>query len=572
MTDFFGMSDLMRRLRRPLTRVAVRAIIVVMCTILVTISMDLFVTADHTARGAVVAGRDFGNLSAAELAVRQAELTQQARQPVRVRTDSGTATITPDALGLTYDAEATTDRLRVQPRNPLSRLAALFGGSHEVAPVVRVNATALDAALSQRRDALEKSAVDGGVHYNGATPVPDLPARGMRVDRDAARVALADQWLDGPVVELPMEPFSPTVSAQTVQQTLTGPATRAVAADLVVTGRDNVRVRLTPAQIGSVLTWVPDGRGALVPRVDRPRGRAMLTALRKSQSRPVNARVTLASGAPTVLGSRDGAVVDWEKTFGAIERALGAPGAGPRTATAEYRVLRPRLTTEKARGLGVSEVISEFTTGGFSSASGENIRLVAQAVDGALILPGEKFSLNGHTGPRGRAQGYVDSTIIDHGRASTAVGGGISQFATTLYNAAYFAGLEDVDHTEHAYYISRYPEAREATVFEGSIDLVVGNNSRHGVLIETRWSPSSVTVRLWGTKTVEVQSITGERYAYTNPETRTVPDGPGCIASRGARGFTTSNTRVVTDSNTGAQISRHTRTVRYAPEPVVRCV
>lgn len=181
------------------------------------------------------------------------------------------------------------------------------------------------------------------------------------------------------------------------------------------------------------------------------------------------------------------------------------------------------------------------------------------------------FSLNGHTGPRGTAQGYVTSTIIDHGRPAKAVGGGISQFATTLYNAAYFAGLEDVDHTEHAYYISRYPEAREATVFEGAIDLKFRNNTRHGIYIETSWSPSAVTVRLWSTKTVDVESITGERTSYTTPDRVTVPRGDNCIASSGSRGFIASNTRIIRDAATRAEISRHTRTVRYAPEPIVVC-
>lgn len=165
----------------------------------------------------------------------------------------------------------------------------------------------------------------------------------------------------------------------------------------------------------------------------------------------------------------------------------------------------------------------------------------------------------------------VGIVLIDHGHTSKAVGGGISQFATTLYNAAYFAGLEDVDHTEHSYYISRYPEAREATVFDGAIDLVFRNNSDHGIVIDTEWSPSAITVRLWGTKTVEVQSITGSRSLYTDPEKVTLPAGDDCMPSNGSKGFTTSDTRVITDAKTGAEISRRTRTVKYDPEPNVVC-
>ena len=129
------------------------------------------------------------------------------------------------------------------------------------------------------------------------------------------------------------------------------------------------------------------------------------------------------------------------------------------------------------------QVVGEFTTGGYSDASGVNITKVAQIVNGALVAPGDTFSLNNYTGPRGAAQGFVESGIILNGRADKAVGGGISQFATTLYNAAYFAGFEDISHTPHSYYISRYPAGREATVFEGQIDLVFKNNSPYPVRI-----------------------------------------------------------------------------------------
>ena len=125
---------------------------------------------------------------------------------------------------------------------------------------------------------------------------------------------------------------------------------------------------------------------------------------------------------------------------------------------------QPSLTTEQAHALGIKQVIGEFTTGGFATASGVNIRVVAEKVNGAIVQPRATFGLNEYTGTRGVDQGYVPAGIIQEGALSTAVGGGISQFATTLYNAAYFAGVGDVTHTPHSFYISRYPAGREATV------------------------------------------------------------------------------------------------------------
>ena len=58
------------------------------------------------------------------------------------------------------------------------------------------------------------------------------------------------------------------------------------------------------------------------------------------------------------------------------------------------------------------------------------------------------FSLNAATNPRTAATGYVEAGIIKNGRPARGMGGGVSQLATTLFNAAYFAGMVDVEHQE----------------------------------------------------------------------------------------------------------------------------
>ncbi|MHC3003197.1 van Willebrand factor A [Gordonia sp. GN26] len=545
---------------------------VVVVILTLALSIDFVASRDHSARGAVIGGIPASNRDAVELDPVIEELTTRSTQPVVLRTPEGSAEVAPAELGLTFDADATRARLLEQPRNPVTRFLSLFGRHLDVEPVVTIDPATMNKALDANRRSLEKAAVEGGVHYDGATPVGDEPAPGERVARQAAAAVLVDRWLDGMPVDLPMEPFSPTVSSAVVAATVAGPADRATSAPVKLVDRRKRTVEVPTGDIAAMLTFGPDGRGGLTPRVDETTARKSLAPeLDPSQRPAVSARFSLASGRPTVVPAVIGSKINWDKTLQALATTATADG-GNRTADVVYDDVDPKLTTDAARKLGVNELISEYTTDGFSSASGENIRLVAAEVDGALVLPGKVFSLNGHTGPRGTAEGYVDSTIINNGRAATAVGGGISQFATTLYNAAYFAGLEDVDHTEHAYYISRYPEAREATVFEGAIDLKFRNNTRHGVLIETSWSPAAVTVRLWGTKAFEVESITGERTDPTEPERIKLPKGDDCIASSGSKGFTTSNTRIIRDARTGQEVNRYTRTVRYAPEPIVKCI
>lgn len=532
------------------------------------LAIDAMVTNGKTARGAQIAEFALGDLTPDQARTALDQLAVSAAAPVVLETDSGQATVDPVALGLTFDAEATLDRLLEQPVNPWHRLTALFGARHEVLPVVDLDVDAFNEELDAQRKVLERAAVEGGVHFDGTVPVADLPSAGLRINRAAARDTLTHRWLSGGPIRLSMESFDPTVSAATVQAALDGPARQVTASPVKLVGSDQT-ITISPAQMGELVTFAPDGVGGLQPTISqRTLKRVLGDQLQDTESTPVNASFSLASGSPRVVPARNGARVKVPETAAAI---AAASVGGERRAELVFTTLRPKLTTEKARGLGVKKVVAEYTTDGFSGPSGENIRLVAQQVDGAVVLPGDVFSLNGHTGTRGAAQGYVTSTIIDHGHASKAIGGGISQFATTLYNAAYFAGLEDVTHTEHDYYISRYPEAREATVFEGAIDLQFRNNTDTGLLIETIWTPSSITVRLWGTPHFEVESFTGERSDPTSPQEVVLPNDDNCIPSSGAPGFTTSNTRVVRDVHTGAEVSRTTRTVRYAPEPIVRC-
>ncbi|QKT08680.1 VanW family protein [Gordonia sp. X0973] len=531
---------------------------------------DALATHGRTARGTSVAHLSLGNRVPADVEAQLDKLLPIITKPVRLRTSSGGAEFTADQLGLVFDEKRTVARAMEQPANPFTRFLSIFGFKRHVDPVVIVDREKFDKAIDAQRATLEKAAVEGGVHFevegDKAVPKADMPSSGLRINRDVAARVAAEQWLNGEEIVLPMEQFSPTVSAATVDATMRGPALVAAASPVTVKGRGR-NVTIAPKELAGMLVFAPDGKGGLAPTIDKDKLKTDVAELKATQSKPQNAGFTLKTGHPTVVPGRSGYVVDWPATSAAIAGALGEH----RTAAVAYKEIKPGLSTEQARKLGVREVVSEFSTGGFAEKSGENIRIVANKVDGAIIRPGNKFSLNNFTGPRGEHQGYVSSTIIDHGHAAKAVGGGISQFATTLYNAAYFAGLEDIDHTEHSYYISRYPEAREATVFEGAIDLVFRNNTPYGIYIETQWTPSAVTVRFWSTKTVNVESITGSRSAYTDPPKLVLPKGDECVASNGSRGFTTSNTRVITDAKTGKEISRHTRTVKYDPEPNVTC-
>jgi VanW like protein len=93
-------------------------------------------------------------------------------------------------------------------------------------------------------------------------------------------------------------------------------------------------------------------------------------------------------------------------------------------------------------------VVSRFTTY-FESGQPRviNIRRAARLLDRQVILPGQVFSMNAALGRRTRARGFVPAPMISGGVLVDSVGGGISQVATSLYNAAFFAGLRLIAHT-----------------------------------------------------------------------------------------------------------------------------
>nr|WP_225443679.1 VanW family protein [Lolliginicoccus lacisalsi] len=536
----------------------------------VAYAVDWFVSRDKMPRNVTVAAVEIGGMSPEDARQRlEAELVPRASEPFVVIADDVESSILPEEAGLALDVDATIEQASRQPMNPVTRLADLFR-TREVGFVSSVDDERLATVVEEVKASVDQEAVEGDIVFVDGSPQLIQPRNGLVLPADEARTEIVERWLLPEPVALPVQVEEVTVTEEGLDAALTEYAQPAVASPLVVRGKEGTEAILAPEEVGDVVSFSPDGDGGLEPEysVDAAR-RALAPQLRDTEVPPVEATVRLGGDGPEVVPDQVGTTVDWDATLEDLPELMTRVQG--RTVDAVYEDTQAEFTTADAEALGIEEVIGEFTTGGFASTSGINIRQAAEETNGAIIKPGETFSLNNHTGTRSYAQGYVDSGIILGGRPSTAVGGGVSQFATTLYNAAYFAGLEDVAHTEHSYYISRYPAGREATVFEGSIDLQFRNQYDTGVLIQAFGDASSVTVRMWGTKTVEVESVNGGRWDYTSPPRITLREGPNCQPSSGGQGFTTSDTRIIRDADSGAEISRETRTVRYVPQPVVVC-
>ncbi|HKX73818.1 MAG TPA: VanW family protein [Acidimicrobiia bacterium] len=156
-----------------------------------------------------------------------------------------------------------------------------------------------------------------------------------------------------------------------------------------------------------------------------------------------------------------------------------------------------------------------------------NIRLIARTVNGALVLPGETFSVNDFVGPRTTAKGYVEAGTLQNGEPSSGVGGGISQFATTLYYTVFRAGLEDVEHKPHSRYFDRYPVGIEATLAYPSVDVAFRNDTWTPVTIRTSSTSTSVTVELWGN--TDGRKVSFDVDCYDCPGSKPTYSGGGSV-------------------------------------------
>lgn len=530
-------------------------------------AVDLAVTSSKVPRGATAAGVPLGGLTPAQAEQRLRDvITPRESTPIPVRLGTVDAAVDPREVGLTADPRATVAQAGGQPLDPVARIASFFEET-PVELVTAVNEQALTARLDALGSGIAEEPVEGSVVFVDGTPESSDPRSGQQLDVAAAAQVITRDWATGETLNLPITELSPRTTAADVAAALDDIATPAVSGPLTVDG-DGVRGVVTESVLAAALAFSPTDDG-LEPELDE---NLIVDALRPqlvASEIPVrNADIDFDATPPRTVPEQDGRRVDYDATLDDVLAVLSQ--TDDREIDAVYTDESGTFALDELETLGPVEVIGEFQTGGFSGDSGRNIRRAAEQIDGMVVGPGETFSLNAATNPRNAAAGYVDAGIIENGRPARGVGGGVSQVATTLFNAAYFAGMVDVEHHEHSYYISRYPAGREATVFGDVLDVKFKNDGPTSVQIQTQWTPSAVTIRLVGIKRYEVTSSQSARSRPTSPSTVSIPAGESCSASGGAPGFTITDTRTLRDLVTG-DTRNESHTVTYDPIPRVLC-
>jgi len=511
--------------------------------------------------GVDIGGRDGPAATEALLA----GLGDRLAKPVSVKVATKSAVIDPGDVGLLLDASATVDRAAKGWPNPFR---VLFGGDRDVEPVVSVDTGRLDAALAKPARELGHAAKPAAVTFAGLTPKPTYPVAGDVLDTAGAAEALRSGWLRRDGIALPTKVQKPQTTAAEVNRLVAELARPAVAAPITVTTTAG-NLTITPKAIAKSLVIVADKNGRITPRVDEKKLRsAMRAELAAIEVEPHDAAVRMSNGEPRIVASTGGKLVDTARLsrdlLGVLTRAA------PRTVSASMITVTAKTGASDLADLGIVAPTSTFTTHFIGGQDrNKNIIQVAKEVDGAIVKPGQTFSLNGYTGPRGYAEGYVDAPVVMDGKLVNAVGGGISQFTTTLFNAMYYAGLEDVFHKPHSYYFSRYPSVIESTIFYPSLDMKFRNDSPHGVLIDTSYTEDSITVTMWSTKRYNVTTEWGPKRDVTTPSVVHLAGKPGCIATKGIEGFTQDAWRVFGQG--GVEVKREKFSHRYEAEPRFVC-
>jgi vancomycin resistance protein YoaR len=457
---------------------------------------------DRIAAGVQVAGVNVGGLTASEAT---AKLERQARAvsqiPVAFTAAGHTWRLRPANLGVEADWSAAV-KLAMRhgsglgPFRGLRRIGVRVFGA-DVSPPTRVYERSLNYELARMSRAVDAPHRDAAIVLRGLQPVVIGGRTGRALDREAAGATIVSSLggLARGHVALPVRVDPASV---------TGPDLQPVLAQVRTALSRRVRMNLGAAswwlpkrQLASMLALPHDGSRKL--NVGGPGATRYFKRLGRGVNRPAqNASFNpLESGSVILVPAKLGRVVAERPTERSILAAALSPGS--RNARVVVTGQPPDRTTAEARAMGITSRVSRYETiyGGEANRI-HNVQLVARLIDHKLIAPGATFSFNRTTGARTADKGFLEAPVIINGELSTGLGGGVCQVSTTVFNAAYEAGLKITSRTNHALYISHYPQGRDATVNYPDVDLQFVNDSDHWLLLRTYVGSSSLVVDLYG--------------------------------------------------------------------------
>jgi vancomycin resistance protein YoaR len=455
------------------------------------------------ARGIRVDGIDVGGLTTAQaIATLERRASTSLDQPVEFVAGGRSFELSAANLGVTPDWAAAVAAARHQgdgfaPLRGFRRMKLrLFGG--DVAAHATYNDGALQTELARIAAKVNQPHHEASLVFHGLRPVIVQAKAGRVLDRDAAGKAIVDGLtsLDrGAPVILPMKVDQPRVTG-TMLAAAAARARVAVSAPVVLT-LGTTRYRIPRWRMAALLRLPSNGATRLA--IAGPAADAFFKSKQKVVDAPAHdAQFVVITNGIRVQPSVDARALDVPATAAVLLKA--ALSRTNRTAPIAVATQPARRTTKDALAMGITGLYSSYTTyyGGVPNRI-HNVEVVSHLVDNTLIAPGKEFSFNGTTGERNAAKGLLEAPVIINGELENGLGGGTCQVSTTVFNAAYEGGLPITARTNHALYISHYPQGRDATVNYPDTDMRFVNDTGHWLLLRTFVSSNSLTVNLYGT-------------------------------------------------------------------------
>jgi vancomycin resistance protein YoaR len=530
--------------RRQLIWAAAIAPVAAVLVVIAAWAIDTGMSGGEVVRNVRLAGHDVGGLDASDLLEHVESLDESMRdRTVRIETPAHSYETTAGEIGLSIDPRLTAtaaldlgrdDPLPVRPVTWLASFVEprVVDVRYDVdAETTRATIRALegDFTVAPREPTIES--LDGDEYR----AVPGQPGAGIDADRLAVALAAAaeDSPVDEPVsVSIQESELAPMLDDQ-VAEAAAITANEMTSRTIAITAGDRT-IELVPRELRS-LARVEQVDGAIEVRLQ---GEDVLPVLDAEFGdlavEPRSARFSVVGGQVRLEPAVTGVSCCSMESAEAVAEAFTA---GVTSVEIELEEAEPELTTAEAEAYGIVEEVG--SPGEFGPTTRHaccqnrvaNIHRIADIVRGAVIPPGGTFSINEFVGRRTVEKGFVTDGVIYDGVLTQDVGGGVSQFATTLFNAALYAGLEFGEYQSHSLYISRYPRGHEATISFPHPDLQIENPTPYGVLIWPEYTDTSITVRLFSTRHAQVSvgdptsSPQGSCTRWTTPRTRTYPDG-----------------------------------------------
>jgi vancomycin resistance protein YoaR len=272
----------------------------------------------------------------------------------------------------------------------------------------------------------------------------------------------------------------------------------------------------------------------------------------------------------TVQPAQTGLAVHVHGAFARVTRALR---------DGDTRVVLPIVATpaerdtEALQGIAMNAVLGEYETryDRRDKSRVQNLQAAAAHLDGYVLTPGEELAFNTVVGRRTRANGFRTAAVIANGEVADGLGGGTCQIASTLYAAAYLAGLPIPTRHPHSRPSHYTKLGLDAAVAYGSLDLRMRNDMPHPIVIEVTVEGGVVRAALHGperTRKVTVVRSIDEALPFDEriDKDDTLPNDVRVLAQRGIPGFRLTRTRTIEDVKTG-EVTEESDESAYPPTP-----